>query len=251
MATVDSLLQELSPEAGQVQKVTEEWVCNTCLGPVRGTFATCYACGQLSKAGVPAQLTNAVVPASIAVNPGRWYRRLATYKAGNPPYRAHLAALAWAYIDRHEDKLAHLAGGELTTVTPVPSKKGRSYDDQPLQQALSVVEPIKGRLANTLEFVPAPDVNYRRNYYPDCFDSGPDSVTGERVLLVEDSWVTGATALSAAGALLDRGAEGVAILTLARVFDTAYWADSEHPYLPRLLGNEREDFNIDSWPRRS
>ena len=134
-------------------------------------------------------------------------------------------------------------------VTPVPSKKGRSYDEHPLQQALSVVTPIKDRLANTLEFVPAPDVNYRRNYYPDCFDSGPQSVDGERVLLIEDSWVTGATALSAAGALLERGAEGVAIMALARVFDTGYWADSGHPYVPRLVGEDRDDFDIDKWPR--
>lgn len=149
MATVNSLLEELSPEAGQVQSLTEAWVCNTCLGPVRGTFSTCYACGQLSKAGVPAHLTNSVVPASIAMNPGRWYRRLATYKAGTPPYRAHLAALAWAYLDRHEDKLAELAGGKLTIVTPVPSKKGRSYVEQPLQQALSAVTLITACLANT------------------------------------------------------------------------------------------------------
>lgn len=249
MASVRSLLEELSPEAGQVQRRSETWVCNTCLGPVRGTFATCYACGQLSKAGVPDVLTNAVVPATIAVNPGRWYRRLATYKAGHPSYRAHLAALAWAYLDHHEDRLAAMAGGELTVVTPVPSKRGRAYEDQPLQQALSAIKPIHDRMANALEFVPAAEVNFRRNYYPECFDGGPDKVVGERVLLIEDSWVTGATALSAAGALLMHGAAGVAILTLARVFDISYWADTGHPYYDRLLGEQRVDFRVAEWPR--
>jgi len=249
MATVASLMDELAEELGRVQPHANSWVCNICLGPVGGTFSTCYACGMLERAGLPVSLRSSAVPASIAPNPGRWYRRLATYKAGHPAFRAHLAALAWTYVERHEGALAGLAGGPLTLVSPVPSKRGRSYEDQPLRQALAVVLPLQERLGETLRFVPDPDVNLRRDYYPDCFDGGPTSVVGERVLLIEDSWVTGATALSAAGSLLSRGAEGVAILTLARVFDVNYWTGTDHPYYAHLLGEDRDRFDSDRWPR--
>lgn len=144
-----------------------------------------------------------------------------------------------------------MAGGAIDIVTPVPSKRGRAFADQPLQQALAVVRPIQARLADTLHFVPAEGVDLRRNYYPDCFDVGPHVVDGARVLLVEDSWVTGATALSAAGALLGRGAESVVVLSLARIVDVAFWSGREHPYLARVLAESesREPFDIAAWCR--
>jgi len=49
-------------------------------------------------------------------------------------------------------------------VTPVPSKRGRGYGEQALQQALAAVRPIQGRLHRTLKFVPAPGVDLRRGY---------------------------------------------------------------------------------------
>ena len=251
MATVRSLLDELTPELGQVQSRAEPWVCDTCMGPVSPAFSCCYACNELLEKGVPSQVMGAVVPASIATSPGRWYRRLLTYKDGNPNYRAHLAALAWAYLEQHEDRLSNLAGGAIDVVTPVPSKRGRTFDQHPLRQALAVVRPIEGRLANTLRFEPDAGVNLRRDYYPGCFDPGPDAVSGKRVLVVEDSWVTGATALSAAGALLTYGAVSIAILSLARVVEVDFWADSGHPYLARVLADsaQRESYDITRWLR--
>jgi predicted amidophosphoribosyltransferase len=190
-----------------------------------------------------------VVPVSVAPNPGRWYRRLVTYKAGYPSFRAHLAALAWRFIELHEERLADMAGGLLDVVTPVPSKRGRSYQDQPLQQALAVVGPIQERLAETLTFVPAPGIDWRRDYYPSCFDLTGQPAQDQRVLLVEDSWVTGATALAAAGALLGFGARSVVILPLGRVIDVSFWDGSEHPYVARLTGDGMERYDIRRWSR--
>lgn len=99
--------------------------------------------------------------------------------------------------------------------------------------------------------MPADGVDLRRDYYPTCFDPGPGEVEGQRVLLIEDSWVTGATAVSAAGALLGRGAESVVILSLARIVDVTFWAGHDHPYLPRVLATSdtHEPFQIDAWRR--
>ena len=43
-------------------------------------------------------------------------------------------------------------------------------------------------------------------------------ITGEHVLLADDVWTTGATALACAGALLEAGARAVSAVTFARVF---------------------------------
>jgi len=56
--------------------------------------------------------------------------------------------------------------------------------------------------------------------------------------------VTGATALSAAGALLMHGAAAVAILPLARCLDTSYWGEL-HPY--RAAADR--PYRVAFWPR--
>lgn len=45
---------------------------------------------------------------------------------------------------------------------------------------------------------------------------------GKRVLLVEDAWVTGATAVSAAGSLVEAGAAEVLVLPIARIIDGGF-----------------------------
>jgi len=242
-------MAELASELGQVQPRSEPWVCDVCMGGVVERFDHCPACNRWVEKGVPQSLLTSVVPATIATDPGRWYSRLATYKVSNPAYRGHIAAVAWSFIDEHETRLATIAGGPIDIVTPVPSKKGRPFIEQPLQQALAAVRPIAGRLAETLRFEPAEGIHLRNDYYPDCFDPGPVRVGGSRVLLVEDSWVTGATALSAGGALLKYGAEGVIVLSIARVLNADYWKG--HPYLERVAidSESREPFDITLWRR--
>ncbi|HET6763760.1 MAG TPA: hypothetical protein VFH27_08805, partial [Longimicrobiaceae bacterium] len=44
------------------------------------------------------------------------------------------------------------------------------------------------------------------------------AVRGEHVLLVDDVWTTGATALACAAALVGAGARVVSVVTFARVF---------------------------------
>ena len=99
------------------------------------------------------------------------------------------------------------------------------------------------RLKHTLVFQPNKPVS-RWAYSPDSFTQGPEKVTGARVLLLEDSWVTGATAMSAAGALLKFGASSVAVLPLARVVDQGFW-QLDHPYR-RAMG---KPYRFTAWPR--
>jgi hypothetical protein len=65
------------------------------------------------------------------------------------------------------------------------------------------------------------------------------------VLLVEDSWVSGATPLSAAGALHAADAE-VLSLPIARVINNpGWWGDN--PYLTMMW----EPYDVVRWPRQT
>ena len=88
--------------------------------------------------------------------------------------------------------------------------------------------------------------SHRQTYFPEEFVAGPASVAGERVLLIDDSWVSGATVVSAAGALAREGAESLAIFVVARVVNgPGQWHHADHPYFEAL---ERE-YDISHWPR--
>ena len=82
---------------------------------------------------------------------------------------------------------------------------------------------------------------------PPEVEPGPTGVSDERVILIEDTWVTGATALSAAGALLGRGVESVAILPIARMVELGFWNSryGGHPY----LGVLEKPYDPAEWPR--
>lgn len=82
-----------------------------------------------------------------------------------------------------------------------------------------------------------------REYRPEIFAPVAE-VGGHRIILVEDTWITGATALSAAGALLDAGADSVVITPIARDMKPAFHGE-EHPYLVYI----QHEYELEAWPR--
>jgi adenine/guanine phosphoribosyltransferase-like PRPP-binding protein len=75
-------------------------------------------------------------------------------------------------------------------------------------------------------------------------------VVGQHILVVEDLWVSGTSAASTAGALLDAGAEAIAVVPIARVVETPYWDQQGHPYTEVLMDPSRK-YDIEIWPRGS
>lgn len=211
---------------GSVPAVAEEFVCPLCLGPVNPDFDSCYACTLLQAGGLPSELLSAVVPMTTALSPSPWYSRLTTYKAGNPGYHETLGALVETFVRANRRPLESVLGRAWDIVGVVPSKRGISYAQQPLRAVLSRVDFLSPFLAETASFKTG-QVLRRSQYRPRSFRALP-AVVGGRILLVEDTWVTGATALSTAGALLREGASAVAVLPLARLIDSGFWPES-HP----------------------
>ncbi|MEO8034814.1 MAG: phosphoribosyltransferase [Acidobacteriota bacterium] len=180
---------------------------------------------------------------TIALNPSPWYRALLTYKNTQfQEFGSTLGALAYRWLLTHEQELAGLLGGDSDYVTVVPSKRGKTYENQPLRRALGMVGPMIPRMREAVRCV-TPISERMFDYNPDIFETVLD-VSGDRVILVEDTWISGATALSAAGALLRDGAASVVITPIAREMKPSFHG-KEHPYLQYLGGN----YVLDSWPR--
>ncbi len=179
--------------------------------------AGCHALFNRAAPSPPFALRTATVPMTTVVNPGPWYTRLSTYKTFDFPKGDLLTAVARLFLISNEGNLAGLLGGAPTLTTIVPSTSGISYADQPLRRTLARSPELNEQLTEGLTYIKGRQTK-RRAYTPDVFRASID-VVGARVVLIEDTWVTGATAISAAGALLAAGALSVALFPIARIVE--------------------------------
>jgi len=225
---------------GSVPNRTNDFVCTACRGPVQPDFPLCYGCNRLFHAA-PHELRDRIVPLTSALSPSPWYTRLLTYKSANSHYAWALIALLERYLPVHQEEIAEVLGDVPHFVTVVPSKKpGVTFQNQTLARVLRAVPDLPWPVEEALSFREGASVG-RQKYVPTAFDVVAN-VEGRRVLLIEDSWVSGATPLSAAGALHAAGAD-VLLLPIARVIDNPAWW-GEHPYLTAM----NEPYNVGHWP---
>lgn len=226
---------------GSVPTVRPNEVCTICRGPVDG-WRRCYACKELDDA-VPFPLAGHVVPMTVALKPSAWYSRLYTYKGTEPHHRSVLGALSYAFIRSHRARIAQILGGAPDAVTVVPSKKRVPTAAQPLWGVLSSVNPPLAGAGMLLRHVQGCQGG-RQQYRPDCFVC-VENVAGRRIILLEDTWVTGATAVSAAGALYAAGAEAVIVLPIARMVRTSTrFQPADLPYFTWV----KEPYDLARWP---
>lgn len=114
-------------------------------------------------------------------------------------------------------------GGPFTVITFVPSSAGAGPSplSEVVERALAKINETPG-FGSILDWTPGKDRAERR-FDPDKFTvAQPGLVRDKRVLLIEDTWVSGAKAQSAAAALLKAGASWVTILSVARMLDEKY-----------------------------
>jgi hypothetical protein len=210
--------------------------CAVCRGPVRPGFARCYQCDRHAPLG-PALLADAVVPISYAIKGTPFADHLWRYKSApmpssSPPSpppatpapapvlmpasvltpacaRASVLALLLAFLADHGPcvwQRAGMAPPDLLAV--VPTGAGRP-GPHPL---LQLVSPSLRLPACRLVLRPG---RQGRDLDLDRFEvlSRP---AGASVLLLDDTWVSGASAQSAAAALKLAGARHVAVVVLGR-----------------------------------
>ena len=213
-------------------------VCATCHRDVSGPHRRCYRCNSHREAAAD-QLADVVVPISMAFAGEQFAHDLRQYKrspreAARKEKQRRLAMVLENFLRVHERCVAAACGvPDFDVVTSVPSTKG--LDPHPLSTMLSrTIGQTGQRYRELLRIGPSRE---DRALHPDRFDTA-DDLRARRVLLVDDTWTTGANAQSAAARLRLAGAERVAVVVLGR------WFDADHPPAsPYVAGARGEPFD--------
>jgi hypothetical protein len=221
--------------------------CRTCRGPVQTGFARCYQC-DVAHVRCGGLLADVVAPVAYAVKGGRLAGDLWRYKSGAPGATeagARLAAMLARFLREHGDQVWRAAGmiASPALVAVVPSGQGRPGPHPLLSIVASCVDvPVvplavspgaaarprglgDGVVVGWLTVgvpVTAP-VGVPVATAPEV-PAGPTvagQVAAADVLLVDDTWVSGGSAQSAAAALKAAGARRVALVVLGRHVDPA------------------------------
>ncbi len=193
--------------------------CRTCRGPVRAGFARCYQC-DVAAGQFGGLLADVVAPIGYAVKGGQLAADLWRYKSEQPgaaEAAARLRSLLSGFLREHAGRVwqaAGMAGGPALAAV-VPSGQGRP-GAHPLRD---IVASCAGLPMAELSVRPPEAARGR------AVSTGWLRVNGKvadtDVLLVDDTWVSGGSAQSAAAALKLAGARRVALVVLGRHVDPA------------------------------
>ena len=189
-----------------------EGVCRRCFNLTDG-YDLCFACKH---GGDHAAV---VAPISYSVAGEQLHHALAGYKRGSMEWMRmlarQLAAVLWRHLALHEPCIARAAGVDgFPKITIVPSGTPDRNPPHPMEEIVAaLVEPTRDRyvplLCRTAQPVPA------HNFSIDRFAASTE-LAGEPILLIDDTWTTGANAQSAAAALRNAGAGPVAVVVIGR-----------------------------------
>ncbi|WP_061291127.1 phosphoribosyltransferase [Herbidospora cretacea] len=197
--------------------------CLTCTTPIEEKYIWCSRCLQDRRS--PHPVADRVVPLSYAysghqANTDMHQYKIATTEEGrrnHPSYqRVQLLVLGFALV--HSGCVDQVSPQPVSRLAFVPSLGGR-----PEPHPLQIVGQVLPARWQRVGLRPGVDVaaDQRRALNPAHFRvPAPDEVRGRHVVLVEDTWVQGGHAQSAASALLQAGAAEVTILVIARRIPT-------------------------------
>jgi hypothetical protein len=185
--------------------------CDVCRGPARPGFARCYQCGLHDLLG-RGLLADAVVPISYAIRGTAFADDLWRYKWWQAPAasaQASVLAVLLAFLADHGACVwRHAEMPPPGRLAVVPTGAGRP-GPHPL---FRLVSPYLRLPACPLAIRPG---RQGRDLDLDRFRAGPVP-PGASVLLLDDTWVSGASAQSAAASLKQAGARHVAVIVLGR-----------------------------------
>jgi hypothetical protein len=187
-------------------------VCRTCFNLTDG-YERCYACDHGGDS------IDVVAPISYSIAGEQLHHALAAYKRSTAPWtRAlidQLAAVLWRHLAAHEPCVARGAAVDrFPLVTVVPSGHHERETPHPLRSVVGeIIAPTRARhailLRRTERAVPL------HAFSPDRF-AATGALDGEPVLLIDDTWTTGASAQSAAATLKKAGSGPVAAVVIGR-----------------------------------
>lgn len=199
--------------------------CASCFGAVKyaddgETWPTCWDCSHRYDGAV-----DTFVPITYSLDAGL-ESMLHPYKdRGVTWLRRPLASLLSAFVRSHADCIDDDAGG-IDVATIVPSDNQTRAFNHLSQLIVGAIadDPVNHRFDWDLDVVTR-DRTTRRpgrgEFKPEAYTVEPDAVDGKAVLLLDDTWTSGSSAASTAGALKEAGAAHVTVLTLGRQLNLA------------------------------
>lgn len=209
-------------------------LCPMCLGPIHPHYEYCYHCRRAIQGSYSHLLPDNIsfLTYAGATDQSRLdfynYKAITNQQIPNPGL-LRLQALVKDFVDRHAKCMANLAHLPVDLVAVVPSGKTVRFTEN------SAINKLLG-LTNT-------HIIQRKTARKDgSRDDGIDpsrynivqNLTGQHVLLFEDTWVTGANPLSSAVALKQAGAQYVSLIVLGR-----YIAPANYPIHAQWLSENR------------
>jgi predicted amidophosphoribosyltransferase len=200
-------------------------VCAVChSGPGPG-YDICYSCAAVMRQ--VSRPTRIVIPISLYRLNGQLWHVLREYKDGSGRTAELLgmqvAAIIARFTAQHLQCVAGALGGDPAVVTSVPSTRARPRPGKhALETAVTRVGALASRYAPLLVRGPA---QVDHNQADDQVFTAPRRLSGERVLVLDDTLTTGARLQSAASALSRSGASAVAAIVVGRVIDPD-WNDN-------------------------
>lgn len=226
MATVEEFTDPFLSSYTPVPPVGTVGTCDVCHGPTAlrddgAWWPRCYSCRQtIMGVSRPVLL---IVPISLYRIGEQLHTVLAGYKRStDPKVRERLGLQVGATLHRflwmHGAHIEQKAGGTWDTVTIVPSKEARD-GAHPLELAIGLAEPLASLYRPLLRPLEPEGIGRLRS--SDRGFAVTDDANGRRVLLIDDTFTSGATFQSAASALTLGGAHVVAGVVAGRVVDTS------------------------------
>ena len=209
------------PEDALLKTLT---MCPVCAAPIAVPYERCAQCLGHRRGPYRDELADMVIPLTYAVKGypdlSQFYSDLFSYKREPHPSDKALnrvAAPVLAFARYHLTCLEKVTGHPVTGVTTVPSGRGRSGER--LRRIATSLGPVVGS-NNT-----APSRDGRASgLQPDNIEF--ESPVRGHLIVLEDTWVTGANAQSVAVQAHRAGASSVSIVVIARLLDYG-WSPSQ------------------------
>lgn len=220
MATIDEITSQLAAACVPVPSSGSD-VCVVCHGCPNPGYGDCSSCSATRR-----QLTRSVgrvVPVSLTEGAGQLHYVLRMYKR-SPRVRdrqihsASVIALAGRFLRDHGSCIAEASGGAWDVITTVPSTTATGTPHQ-MEIAFSMYTPLREQHEVLLRRGPGV---LGHNEASDTGYEVTRDVTDTRVLIVDDTFTSGARSQSAASALQIAGADVVAIVPVGRYINPGY-----------------------------
>lgn len=224
VAAIEGLL--VRQAGGYLRNVIREpfVTCSVCGTPVAG-YERCFRCYQHH---TTLGIADLVAPLTYGIERTQSGIVLRHYKddvsaAAREQHSRVLGRLLYLAIVLHQRCIERRVGHPVTARVAVPSLKGRAgvHPFTAMARAMKAVD-------DTLELVPSPGATYQRIISESQFEIVPKrSLSGEHVLVLDDTWTTGSRTQSAALALHDAGADHVSVMVIGRWLSQTYGSNAE------------------------